>query len=79
MGGTLAEYNTSAPIIGDKVVIWANATVVGGIKIGDNAVIGANSVVIRDVEPNTVVAGNPAREIRKTKDGDYLERNVCYY
>ena len=79
MGKYNPEYNTSAPIIGDKVVIWANATVVGGIKIGDNAVIGANSVVIRDVEPNTVVAGNPAREIRKTKDGDYLERNVCYY
>ena len=68
MGKYNPELKTSAPIIGDKVVIWANAVVCGGIKIGDNSVIGAGSVVIKDVPPNSVVAGNPARYINK-KDG----------
>lgn len=44
--------------IGDKVTILAN------VKIGKGAVIGANSVVTKDVEPYTVVAGNPARRIK---------------
>ena len=40
-------------------------TIIGGVTIGDNAVIAAGSVVIRDVPPDTLVAGNPARVIRK--------------
>ena len=50
----------------------------GGITIGDNAVIGMGSVVTKDVPPNTVVAGNPAKFIRNTREDDYLERNVLY-
>ncbi len=78
MGKHNPELKTSAPIIGNKVVIWANSVVAGGIKIGDNAVIGANSLVIRDVPANTVVAGNPARIIRQTEKRDYIERNAIY-
>lgn len=59
------KTNRTAPIIGDNVIIYANAVVIGGITIGDNAVIGAGSVVLNDVEANTIVAGNPARVIRK--------------
>ena len=73
MGKYNEELKTSAPIIGEKVVIWANAVVCGGIKIGDNSVIGANSVVIRDVPPNSVVAGNPARFIRPSVPSDYRQ------
>ena len=36
-----------------------------GVKIGDGAIVGANSVVTKDVKPYTIVAGNPARLIRK--------------
>lgn len=52
-------------IIGNNVWIGANVTVLPGITIGDNAVIGAGSVVTKDVPQDTIVAGNPARVIRK--------------
>ena len=45
--------------------IAANVVVLPGVTIGDNAIVGAVSVVTKDVEPNTVVAGNPAKFIRK--------------
>jgi sugar O-acyltransferase (sialic acid O-acetyltransferase NeuD family) len=47
--------------IGSDVVIHPHATILPGISIGDGAVIGAGSVVIRDVEPNITVMGNPAK------------------
>lgn len=52
------------PVIGDNVLIGANAIVMGPIKIGNNAVIGAGSVVIHDVKDDEVVAGVPARVIK---------------
>ena len=45
--------------------IGSNATILCGITIGENALIGAGAVVTRDVLANTIVAGNPARVIRK--------------
>lgn len=57
-----------APIvIGRNVWIGAHATILPGVSVGDGAVIAAGAVVIRDVPPNTVVAGVPA-EIVKTID-----------
>ena len=53
------------PVIGDNVLIGANATVLGNITIGNNSIIGAGSVVLKDVPENTIVAGNPARQISK--------------
>ena len=52
------------PTIGDNVIIYAGACVVGGITVGNNVQIGANSVVTKDVPDNCVVAGNPARIIK---------------
>lgn len=52
------------PIIGNNVDIGASALILGPITIGDHAIIGAGAVVIRDVPPYAVVAGNPARIIR---------------
>lgn len=48
-----------------KVWIGAGATILPGVTVGENAAVGAGSVVTRDVEPNTIVAGNPAKFIRK--------------
>ncbi len=52
------------PIIGDNVEIYANACIIGDVKIGDNAIIGAGSVVLDDVPAYAVVAGNPAKIIK---------------
>ena len=56
---------SDCPIIGDYVDIGSNSVLLGAIKIGDNAAIGAGSVVLHDVPPGDVVAGNPARSIKK--------------
>ena len=45
--------------------IGAGATILPGVTIGENAVVGAGSVVTKNVEANTIVAGNPAKVIRK--------------
>jgi len=61
----LNKENFAAPIIiGNNVWIGAGAIILAGVSIGDNSVIGAGSVVTKNVESDTVVAGNPAREIR---------------
>lgn len=49
----------------DNVWIGGSATILGGVTIGKNAIVGAGAVVIKDVEPNTIVVGNPARVLRK--------------
>jgi len=50
--------------IGNNVWLGASAKIVGGVKIGDNAIIGAGAVVTRDVKPNAIYAGNPAKFIK---------------
>jgi virginiamycin A acetyltransferase len=55
-------------IIGNDVWIGYNATIMPGVKIGDGAIIASNSLVSKDIEPYTIVAGNPAKEIRKRFD-----------
>ncbi len=52
-------------IIEDEVWIGANVTILPGIRIGKCSVIGAGSVVTKSVDPYTIVAGNPAKVLRK--------------
>jgi len=47
--------------------IGANATILGGVTIGENSIVGAGSVVTKDVPPDSIVAGNPAKLIGKVK------------
>lgn len=60
-------------IIGNDVWIGQNATILPGVKIGDGVIIGANSVVGSDIEPYTIVVGNPARVIRKRFDDELID------
>jgi acetyltransferase-like isoleucine patch superfamily enzyme len=56
---------TAKPIaIGRNVWIAAGAIVIGGVTVGENSVVAAGSVVTKDVPPNTLVGGNPAKVIR---------------
>lgn len=54
-------------VIGDNAWIGANVIILTGVTVGENAIIGAGSVVTKDVPANTVVAGNPARVLKKLK------------
>ena len=60
-------------VIGNDVWIGQNATILPGVHIGDGAIIGANSVVGSDVEPYTVVIGNPAKQLRYRFDEELTE------
>lgn len=58
--------------IGNNVFIGANSIILPGITIGNNIIIGAGSIVTKDVEDYSIIAGNPARLIRKDENiGDY--------
>ena len=60
-------------VIGNDVWIGQNAVILPGVHIGDGAIIGANSVVGSDVEPYTIVIGNPAKILRKRFDDGLIE------
>lgn len=60
-------------VIGNDVWIGQNAVILPGVHVGDGAIIGANSIVGRDVAPYSIVAGNPAKEIRKRFDDDLIQ------
>ena len=59
-------------VIGNDVWIGQNATIMPGVHIGDGAIIGANAVVASDVDPYSIVVGNPARLIRKRFDDEMI-------
>lgn len=52
-------------VVGNDVWIGRRATIMPGVRIGDGAIISAEAVVVKDVDPYTVVGGNPAREIKQ--------------
>jgi acetyltransferase-like isoleucine patch superfamily enzyme len=59
------ECKGGGPIVEDLARVGANSTLLPGVRIGRNALVGAGSVVVRDVPPDVVVAGNPAKVIKK--------------
>ena len=58
------NFGKGIPTIGNNVFIGAGAIIIGNVKVGDNCVIGAGAVVTKDVLPNTVVGGVPAKAIK---------------
>lgn len=60
-------------IIENDVWISTNVTIMSGVRIGSGSVIGAGSVVSKDVEPYSIVVGNPAREVKKRFDDRQIE------
>jgi virginiamycin A acetyltransferase len=61
-------------VIGNDVWIGYGATILSGVEIGDGAIIGAMAVVAKNVEPYSIVAGNPARLIRKRFDEETIRK-----
>lgn len=73
IGSVRSGKREGVPIIGDRVVICANAVVVGGIKIGNDVMIAPNSFVNFDVPDNSLVIGNPAKiHYKENPSKDYL-------
>ena len=73
-----APDSTDMPFKGDTVIgndVWIgqNAVILPGVQIGDGAIIGANSIVGSDVDPYTIVVGNPAKTIRKRFETELIE------
>ena len=62
---TEADWKVERTRIKKGASVGSSVTILGGITVGENAVVGAGSVVLKDVPANTVVAGNPARIIKK--------------
>ena len=62
---TEADWQVVTTRVRRGASVGSGATILGGITIGENALVGAGAVVTRDVEPGTVVVGNPARFLRK--------------
>ena len=81
---TMEGWNMSAPditdfpikgdtIIGNDVWIGQNAVILPGVQIKDGAIIGANCVVGHDVEPYTIVVGNPSKVLRRRFDSELIQ------
>jgi maltose O-acetyltransferase len=65
------DLEFSLPItVEDYVWIGGNSTILPGVTIGKHAIVAAGSVVTKDVPPNTIVGGNPARLIREIQPTD---------
>ena len=62
---TEQDWKVEATLIKKGASIGSGATILANVTVGENAIVGAGSVVTRDVLANTIVAGNPARVLRK--------------
>jgi acetyltransferase-like isoleucine patch superfamily enzyme len=68
------HVKTAPVVVGDKAWIGMKALILEGVTVGEGAIVGAGAVVTCDVPPWTLVAGNPARVIRKLDSRESAER-----
>lgn len=75
-GVTIGQKNRGKykgyPSIGDSVYIGPGVSIIGSVSVGSNVAIGANAVVVKNVEDNAVVVGNPARTVSTEGSKDYV-------
>ncbi len=64
---TEADWAVEPTVVQKGASIGSNATILSNVTIGERAIIGAGSVVTKDVPPDTIVAGNPAKIFRKVR------------
>lgn len=64
------DWRLEKTVVKMRAGIGANATIMCGVTVGENAIVGAGSVVTKDVPPNTIVAGVPAKVIRKVSENE---------
>jgi acetyltransferase-like isoleucine patch superfamily enzyme len=69
-GSAVEKESVKPVIIGNNVWVGAFSAILKGVKIGDNAVVATHSVVTKDVPPNTMVAGAPARVVKENIETD---------
>lgn len=65
---TEADWICTPTLVREGASIGSSSTILCGVTIGENAIVGAGSIVTKDVDANTIVAGNPARMIRKIEE-----------
>ncbi len=65
---TIGSKDDKRPTIGNNVKMSAHSIIIGDVHIGNNVIIGAGSVVVKDVPDNCIVAGNPARIIKRIEN-----------
>lgn len=71
-----ADWNCQSTLVKRGASIGSGATLLGGITIGENAIVGAGSVVTKDVPANAIVAGNPAKVLRKSANENANQSTV---
>jgi UDP-2-acetamido-3-amino-2,3-dideoxy-glucuronate N-acetyltransferase len=65
---TEADWKVVPTFVRKGASIGSSATILAGVTVGEGAIVGAGSVVTKDVPPWTIVAGNPARVLRKIEN-----------
>ena len=75
LAGVIEPLSAVPVIIEDDVMIGANAVIIEGVRVKSGAIVAAGAVVIEDVEPNTIVAGVPAKQV-KIPDSDSRKKTA---